>query len=281
MVKIIVDSTCDIPAEWKEHYEVETLPLVVTLDGKDYKDGVEIQIDTLYKYMREGVFPKTSQVPPELIYEAFEAHLQRGEDFIYLAFSSELSGTCQLAVMVANELREKYPNRRMAVVDSKGGSLATGLIASRAYELAAQGASFEELIEEMNRMIGRVEHLFTISSLEWLAKGGRISKPLGYAGDVLNIKPILDVENGKMVVIKMVRGRKKALKYLVSKIVERAQNYPDQVIALAHADDLETVETLQDMIHEFLPECRTVICEIGCVLGTHLGIGGVGAFFFR
>ena len=281
MICFVVDSTCDIPEAWREHYKPEVLPLIVSVDGREYLDQVDIQLEELHGYMRQGIVPKTAQVPAEQMYEIFGRHLKQGEDVIYLSFSAAMSGTYALAAVIMEELREKYPKRRLALVDSRGGCLATGLIAVRACALIEQGASFDTVVSETERMVGQVEHLFTLPNLNWLVKGGRVARPLGFIGDVINIKPVLDVENGKMVVIKMVRGNKKSLQYLADELALRAAKYPDQWIALAHCADPETAALLERLVKERLPHCHTVICKIGCVLSAHLGIGGVGAFFFR
>lgn len=281
MPRIIVDSTCDMPKEWRESYGILTLPLVVEVEGREYLDGEDIQLGQLYEFMREGVYPKTSQVPVERMYKLFTRCLEAGEDILYLAFSAKLSGTYQIAELMLGELRPAFPERKMTVVDSKAGSLGTGLMARRAAELAKQGEDFNNILTALEHIIERVELIFTISSLKWLVKGGRIGKPAGYVGDVLDIKPLLDVEDGKMVVMGALRGRKKALRLLADEVAKRAAAWPDQLIAIVHADDQETAELLEEAIRERLPLARTLICPIGCVLAAHLGIGGVGAMFFR
>lgn len=281
MIQVIVDSTCDMPKEWREKYKIKVLPLIVNLNDKEYKDGEEIQLEDLYESMTKGIIPKTSQVPAEIMRDVFTGCCEDGNDFIYVAFSSKMSGTFDLAHMIIQELKESYPERKTALVDSKGGSLATGLIVNEVCKYIERNDDLDEAVKVTENLVEHIEHLFTISNLEWLSKGGRISKPLGYIGNVLNIKPILDVEEGKMAVIKMVRGRKKALKEVVEKLVQSSQKFQNQIIGLTHAGDLETAMELKSMIEEKIPMCKTVICQIGCVLGVHLGIGGVGAFFFN
>lgn len=281
MIQMFIDSTCDMPKEWLEKYNIKVLPLIVNLDGRDYQDGIEIQLEDLYESMRAGIVPKTSQVPYETMHNAFTECLKAGDDLIYIAFSSKLSGTYDLAYMIIEELKTQFRERNIALIDSKGGSLATGLIVNETCKLIKSGCSSAEAVSYAKNLISRVEHLFTISNLDWLSKGGRISKPLGYIGDILHIKPILNVENGKMVVIKMIRGRKKALKELTQILTDRIKGLEDQMIGIAHAGDQDTALVLKTMIEEILPKSKVVICQIGCVLGVHLGIGGVGAFFFR
>lgn len=280
-VKIIIDSTCDLPDWIIEKFDIKILPLIVTIADQDFRDGVDIQLDEVYKTMRKGFVPKTSQVSPESIHSLFTEYCELGYDFIYVSFSSKLSGTHNLATMIANEIKEKYPDRQIAVIDSKAGSMATGLIVLQACLLIENGASFDEVYHYIIDAANHIEHIFTISDLDWLSKGGRIPKPIGKVGDLLSIKPLLNVEDGKMNVVQMVRGRKKALRTILQKVTQRIGDFTNQYIGIAHADDVETAKELEQMIKASFPESRTFIHSIGAVLGTHLGIGGVGVFFFN
>ena len=279
-VHLIVDSTCDMPAEWKDQYDIITMPLGVVLNGKEYKDGVDLSLDELHDAMRAGIIPKTTQVPPGEMLETFRACLNRGEDVLYIAFSAAMSGTFRTASVVMDKLREDYPDRRMAVVDSKGGCLGSGLLAGRVAELLADGADLDTAVTAAEGMAEQEEYLFTIPNLDWMVKGGRVGHMRGYLGDKLNIKPILDVENGMICVVRKVRGMKKALGDLVDHLADSAAGWPVQIVGIAHSADLATAKTLDSMVKTKLPQCRTVICEIGEVLTTHLGIGGVAVFWF-
>ncbi len=281
MTQIIADSTCDINKELLTGYKLVTLPLVISAEGKDYLDGVDIDIDRVYSWMQNDILPKTAQIPYEVMKDAFETCCRNGNDFIYIAFSGRMSGCCSLGRIIANELKEKYPERRMEIVDSKGGSCATGLIVLQALLMAEKKMSIDIILDEVNFMVSHVEHLFTVADLKWMVKGGRISKPLGWAGSVLNIRPWLDVNDGKMVVKGMVRGEKKAIQTVTREVCHRAENFPKQLIAIAHTGNKALADTVSDQIREIFPDCTTTISEIGGVLGTHLGMGGLGVFFFR
>lgn len=281
MVKIIIDSTCDLPEELIKKYDVGYLPLRVFLSDKEYLDGVTIRVDQVYQAMREGIVPMTSQPRPEDVNRLLENCCINNEDFIYLSFSSKLSCTYQLAVSVVQELKDRYPNVKMEVADSKGGSTATGLIALQAAKMADLGYSFEDILAEVYQLIDHVEHIFTISNLNWLIKGGRISRREGIIGDILDIKPVLHVRDGIMEVVKKVRGRKKALSAVVDMVTERIRDFPDQILGISHADDLNTALELYEMIKQRIGEKKIIINKIGSVLGSHLGIGGVGIFFFN
>lgn len=281
MTRIIVDSTCDLPDELIERYDIRMLPLTVSINGKEYMDKVNIKVDEVYESMRKGICPKTSQPNPSDAYNLFKECVSKGEDFILLSFSSKLSGTYQTICSIVEDLKKQYNNIKMEVIDTKSGSLATGLIALQASKLLQAGKSFDNVINAVKKMIQHVEHVFTITDLSWLTKGGRISKSQGIIGNMMNIKPILHVNDGVMEVIQKVRGKKKALKAILDIVEERMSKFPNQIIGISHADDIDTAKELQAMIQSRMGEAKVIVSKIGSVLGSHLGIGGVGVFFFN
>lgn len=281
MIKIIVDSTCDLPEELLKRFDIYVLPLRVYLNEKEYKDKISINVDEVYEAMRDGVVPMTSQPTPSDIYEMFTGCCNVGNDFIYLSFSSALSGTYQLASSICREIKPMYPNINMEVLDSKGGSVATGLIALQAAKLVQAGYDFDTVVSQSNAMIAHIEHIFTITDLKWLIRGGRISRSEGMIGNILDIKPVLDVKDGIMEVVRKVRGRKKALNTVADMLTERIRKFPDQIIGISHADDEATAHELAKIIKSRMGEKSIIICKIGSVLGSHLGIGGVGVFFLN
>ena len=281
MVKIIVDSTCDLPDEIMDKYDIKLLPLIVNLNGRDFLDKVTIKVDEVYDAMRKGICPMTSQPTPCSVYELFQDCISCGYNFIYLAFSSKLSGTYDTIYRIMQSLKGKCSNIKMDIVDTKSGSTATGLIALQAAKMAKAGNSFDTIVNAAKDLSEHVEHIFTINDLNWLIKGGRISKGEAIIGNILNIKPILHVNDGVMEVIHKVRGRKKALNTIMDIIEERIRDFPDQIIGISHADDIETAKELQSMIENRIGDVKIIINKIGSVLGSHLGIGGVGVFFFN
>lgn len=282
MIKLIVDSICDLPEEIFEKYDVEVLPLRVLINNKEYLDRENITIDEVYAEMRKGVLPRTSQVSPGNIYEIFDKNCEEGNDFIYLAFSSVLSGTCNLAKKIAEEFKEKYPERNIEVVDTKAGAIGIGVIAMQVLKLIESGVGFEKIIEDTYEMVGSIEHLFILEDLNWLMKGGRINKVQATLGTMLDLKPMLQVNNGYLEVIKKVRGKKKSINMLLDLVEERMNGFKDQIIGIGHADDEDIAKEVVKAIKErFGEDAKCVITKIGCVLGAHLGIGGVGVIFFN
>lgn len=282
MIKLIVDSICDLPEEIFKKYDVEVLPLRVLINDKEYLDRENITIDEVYAEMRKGVLPRTSQVSPGNIYEIFDKNCEEGNDFIYLAFSSVLSGTCNLAKKIAEEFKEKYPERNIEVVDTKAGAIGIGVIAMQVLKLIESGVGFEKIIEDTYEMVGSIEHLFILEDLNWLMKGGRINKVQATLGTMLDLKPMLQVNNGYLEVIKKVRGKKKSINMLLDLVEERMNGFTDQIIGIGHADDEDIAKEVVKAIKErFGEDAKCVITKIGCVLGAHLGIGGVGVIFFN
>ncbi len=281
MTQIIADSTCDLAETLLRPYSLCVLPLTISVDGRDYADGVDLSVAELHKLMRRGIFPGTAQIAYDTMRSCFARCCADGIDFIYLAFSSEMSGCCSLARVIIDELQPLYPAVRMTAFDTRGGSSATGLIALQALKMAAAGAPYDDILAEITAMTGCVEHIFSVADLNWMVKGGRIAKPLGFVGSRLSLRPWLDVEGGRMVVKGIVRGTKKAVETVAQEVARRAAAFPDQLIAITHADDPDAAASVQMQLKSLLPACRTTICQIGGVLSVHIGLGGVGVFFFR
>ncbi len=281
MIKFIVDSTCDLPEELLAKYEIGMLPLHVLLNGNDYRDKLEITTDEIFAAMRQGQVPKTSQVGPEDVHQMYQSLCERGEDFIYLTFSSALSGTYQLAKVILAEYQQKYPHLRMQAIDSKSGSVAVGLIALQAVQMIQAGYSFDDVVKQITFLSDHVEHVFTIADIGWLVKGGRISKLQGVLGSILEVKPILEVRNGLVQIIKKARGSQKALAMMVETLLERIGAFPGQVIGIAHSDNQDGVEKLKKLLNEKIGATTFLVSKIGSVLGSHLGIEALGLFFFN
>ncbi|MDR3277789.1 MAG: DegV family protein [Oscillospiraceae bacterium] len=281
MTRIIVDSTCDLPDDVVKRYGITVVPMVMSLRDREYRDKVNIRAGEVYAAMRSGVVPKTSQIDCGALMDVFSGFCEAGVPFVYLAFSSALSGSCNTARILLADYREQYPGLDMEVIDSKSGSVATGLIAMRAAARSESGVSFAELVSHILELTEHVEHVFTIADLKWLVRGGRIDPIVGMIGSLLNVKPILDVKNGSMQIIKKVRGDEAARAEVVSVTAARARSFPEQLIGIAHAENLPGAEALKRAIAETLGATNFIISEIGSVLGSHIGVGSLGVFFFN
>jgi len=280
LTKLIIDTTIDRNLEMEQKYDFEVIPLSIILDNQSYLDGEEITVDAVYEAMRSGKVPKTSQISYESLTKVLDKGIQENEDMIYLSFSSKMSGTYQFAYQIMEEYKEKYPERKMALVDSKGGAGGGALIALQALKMIEAGKPFDEIVRQMEWNIDHVLYKFTLRDLNWLVKGGRVNKTTGYVGTALNIKPYLIVDDGFIKMHKLVRGEKKIYKKLIEDVKNGLGNFTDQTIGISHGDDEETARAIEAKLKEELPDCQTQVFRIGAVLGSHIGIGGIGVFYF-
>ncbi|MFJ7729389.1 DegV family protein [Neobacillus sp. NPDC097160] len=280
-VKILADSACDLPKSFYEENHVTLFPLKVEINEQEFEDVKTIDPKTVYDAIRSGIVPKTSQVSPLLFQEVFTEMAEKNEDGIYIAFSSELSGTYSTAVMILDQVKEKYPNFQLTIVDTKCASLGFGLIVQEAASLASVNTSKEKILEDVLFRSQHMEHIFTVEDLDYLAKGGRVSKASAFLGGLLNIKPILNMENGKLVPIEKIRGKKKVFRRLIEIMNERGANLQEQVIGISHADNEETAMEVKAMMEEEFHPKAVYISEIGSAIGAHTGAGTISIFFLK
>ena len=280
-VKILTDSACDLPIEFYEENNVILLPLKVEINGQEYEDLRTISPKTVYDFIRGGNLPKTSQVSPLMFEEVFTKMAENNEEGVYIALSSQLSGTYQTAVMILEQVKEKYPDLKLEIIDTKCASIGQGLVVKEAVKLAEQNASREEVKREVIFRCEHMEHLFTVDDLEYLAKGGRVSKASAFLGGLLNIKPLLNMEDGKLVPLEKLRGKKKLLRRMLDVMKERGSQLDQQVIGISHADDLETAEEVKALIIEEFGPKEVYISSIGSVIGAHTGPGTIAIFFLN
>lgn len=279
-MRILTDSACDLPLAYLQQHEVTFFSLRVELDGQDYADITDIQAPSIYEALRLGKEPKTSQVSPDAFYETFEQMAKHGEEGVYIAFSSALSGTYATAVMMYEQVKESYPQFTLHIIDSKSASLGQGLVVQEAVRVKESGATLDELVAHITAFAPRVEHIFVVDDLQHLARGGRISKSTAFVGGLLNIKPILEIsKEGKIESLDKARGQKRAIKQMVSYMKERGVNLQQQTIGLLHCADDELLQELKSAIEaEFQPK-GFVESNVGAVISSHVGLGTFAVFF--
>ncbi|MFC4403224.1 DegV family protein [Gracilibacillus xinjiangensis] len=280
-VKIIADSASDLTKEDYKQYDIEMVPLTVQLDGENYEDGITISSKKVYDAMREGKSPKTAQVSPHIFQDTFEKHAKEGNQVIYLAFSSELSGTYQAAKLMEEEVKQNYPDFQLHVVDTKCASLGYGLVVIRAAEAANSGASLDEILNVSKHYYESMEHIFTVDDLEYLYRGGRVSKTAAFVGTLLKVKPLLHMEDGKLIPLEKVRGSKKVFKRMIEVMEERGVDLEDQLVAISHGDAIDTANTLAEMIREKWNVKGIKINMVGSTIGAHAGPGTIALFFLN
>ncbi|WP_249660235.1 DegV family protein [Lysinibacillus fusiformis] len=278
-MKIFTDSGCDLPKSYYEENDVVLLPLRVQLNNKEYEDVISIDSKEVYDGIRQGAQPKTSQVSPELFLKHFEELAKNEEEGIYIAFSSELSGTYSTAQMIRNQVLEQYPSLKLVIIDSKCASLGHGLVVEEAVRLRNLGTSFEDVASRISAVAPQIEHLFTVEDLDYLAKGGRVSKASAFLGGLLSIKPILNVEDGKLVPIEKSRGRKKALNRMLDLMQERGGNFTNKIVGISHSDDMAFANEAKASIQERFSPQAVQITMIGSAIGSHVGPGTIAIFF--
>lgn len=280
-VKILADSACDLPLNFFEQNQVTLLPLKVLIDNQEYEDLVSIKPDSVFEAIQAGKIPKTSQVSPTNYESVFTEMAKQNQEGIYIAFSSELSGTYQTAVMILEQVKETYPDFGLTIIDTKCASLGYGLVVQEAVKLASNNCSKDEILLTVNFFTEHMEHLFSVDDLDYLARGGRLSKASAFLGGLLNIKPLLNVEDGKLVPIEKIRGRKKLLRRMVDIMKERGQSFSKQTIGISHGADEATANELRKMIEEELHPKEIMIHTIGSTIGAHTGPGTIALFFLN
>lgn len=279
---IWTDNTVDMPLSWLKEHDVDYLYLSCNMDGVIYNKEHVIDEKEFYSRMREGAMPTTSQVNPTEAQEAFEKVLKEGKDILYVAFSSGLSGTYNSCRMAASELAETYPDRKIEVIDTLAASMGEGLILYYAVKMKEEGKSLEEISSWIRKNALHTCHVFTVDDLNHLYRGGRVSKATAIIGTLANIKPMLHVDNeGRLVPVGKVRGRKKSLAALVSMMEERIGSYRDknETILISHGDCQEDAEYVAKLAEEKFGITSIMLNTIGATIGAHAGPGTVALFF--
>lgn len=276
---LITDSACDILPEKLAEWKVEMIPLayLFTDTGKEQLDHEE-PIREFYKSMRDGRVAKTSSVNESRFVDAFTPILEAGKDLIYLAFSSGLSVTCENGKKVAAMLQEKYPDRKIVVIDSLAASAGQGLFVYLAVQNRDSGMNLEDNARALEAYVLHVCHWFTVDDLVYLKRGGRISRTTALLGTALNVKPVLHVDNeGHLIKMTQVRGRKKSIRKMAERLGETI--LPDSPIFISHGDCAEDAEMLKEILEKEYGKEVILITWIGSVIGAHSGPGTLALFF--
>lgn len=282
-IKILSDSACDLSKDIIEKYNIEILPIVVINDDKEYLDNVTIMPEKVYEDMKNGQVYKTAQIPPNVFKDKFIEYAKNGDSVIYIGFSSQLSGTYQTSLVIKESIIDEYPNLDLDIVDTKAASGGFGLIVLQAAKLAKEGKAKDEILKAIEFYKDNMEHIFTVDDIEYLFRGGRVSRMQAFVGGLLNIKPVLHVEDGKLVPLEKVRGRHKVFKSMLDIMEKRTKkaNLEEQIICITHGDDLEGALKLKDLIIEKFGAKTFIINIIGAAIGAHSGPGTIALFFLR
>ncbi len=282
MLRIITDSASDLPKNYIEEHHLHVIPTPVVIDDTDYFDGQTIQTKEFYNILddiKRDV--KTYHINPAMFTDAFTPYAQAGDTIIYLCFSTGIAGTYNAANIAKNNVLEDYPDFDLTIIDSRSASIGFGLVVSKRVAMLEKGASKEELIEAADYFISHVKHVFTVQTLAYLIKGGRLTKFKGTLAETLDMKPVLVVdEKGALSVIKTVRGRKKSLRYLIDYAKETGYHLEEQQVAICHGEDSDSMNFVKSMIEDEFHPKDIMIATVGCAIGAHTGRGIIGFCFF-
>ena len=274
-IKIITDSTLDLPAELIREKNIEVLPLLINFGEESYLDGVEITTkEMIDKINATGVLPTTAQVTPNRFEESFKKYLDEGYKIVALTLSSDMSGTYQSAC-IAKDMLESDD---VVVIDSRNVTSGLGLLVLKACQFRDKGLGIKEIEEEILKAIPKVKSSLNFESLENLVRGGRLSKTAGTIGSVLGLRLILEVKDGKMSVKDKVRGSKKALKKLISDFESVDVDFDSPIVLLELLNE-DVYEGLKIYFQE--KNINYIDAKVGCTVGIHSGIKPCGIFFFE
>lgn len=271
-IKIVTDSTSDIPKNIAEKYDIEVLPLAIFFGEDEYRDWIDITPSEFYERMRKtNKLPTTSQVTPNTFRQVYEYFLKDYDEIISIHLSSYASGTFNSAALA----RDMVNKDKIIVIDSKNYTYGYGQFVVEAAKMAKEGKNSSEIVERVNYLKENLKTLFVVDTLEYLKKGGRLSSTKATIGTLLNLKPVLTVEEGKIVAIDKARGFKKALKRIVEIIQEEGSDLRGQVLKMGHADNYEHLKIFEEIVEEAFGKCDIEEFEIGCVIGVYCGPGTV------
>lgn len=281
--QILTDACADLPQKLVDELGVHVIPMSFNFGDESYThypDEREFSVKEFFNRLRKGDMSTTNQINQAAFTDVFESYLQNGMDILYIGFSSALSGTFHNAVLVAEELAPKYPDRTIRVVDSLTATLGTGLLVYAAVQKQRSGMGMEALYQwaQTERLL--VSGWFTVDDLNFLKRGGRLSGAAALVGTVLGIKPILRItEEGKLVPMEKVRGRKNALRVLLEHMGKTFRDTGDQTVFIVHGDCPDDAASLRKEIKSRFRIKRIVINNIGPIIGSHTGPGAIAIFY--
>lgn len=277
---IYTDSSCDLPVSMIEQYDLKVMQLEVTIDDNPPVLNRDVDIKTFYDQLRDGANAKTAAVTPGFFEENMRKSLEAGKDIIYIGFTSGLSVTYNNGAMIAEELKEEFPERKILYIDTLCASAGEGMLVHYAALQREAGASIEEVYQGILEKKDYIHHLVTVNDLFFLKRGGRISATTAVAGSILNVKPLIHVsKEGKLETTGKIRGRKAAIKDLFLKMKSNAEIDKWKYVFISHGDCLDDVTMLKEMIEKEYPGVEVTLCDVGPVIGAHTGPGVIALFY--
>ena len=282
-IKIITDSTSDIPVDVAKKYNISVAPITINIDGVDYASWIELDSDSFFEKLEKAKeMPKTAQATPEIFLGLYEDALKEGyEDIIVITISSNASGTHQSAYIAKTIFQENH-NNKIEIIDSQSFSIGIGLLVEKAAELVEAGVSFEDTVKRVEEYKNEYDVFFLVDTLKYFEKGGRINKASLIVGTLLNIKPVLSVRNGIIESIDKFRGSKNAVRKLFEKVQNDSTRDPDsKEFAIVHASQEKAEEMKRYLIEEFGVDKLLMESKVGATVGTYTGPDVIALFFFK
>lgn len=280
---IVTESTADLTQALVDRFGITVIPMRFSFDDQEYynyPDNRALSPEAFYQMLRDGRISTTTAINLSQFEEAFVPILERGDDVLYLGFSSSLSSTFGTAVLVAEQLRERYPARRIEVIDTLAASMGEGLLVCLAAMQQQSGAGLDQIADWVRAHISKLSHWFTVDDLLYLYRGGRVNALTAHVGTALGIKPILHVDDaGHLIPMAKIRGRKQSIEALAEKLKVLGRDIEQQMIFIGHADALDAAEYLASLIRADFPSVEIQIGTIGPVVGSHTGPGALTLFF--
>ena len=277
---IVTDSSCDLSTDMVKELGVKVIKLEFIIDGEEAQQNDAMDEKQFYELLRSGKMITTSAIAMDRFVSELDPYLAEGRDVLYLGFSSGLSSTYTAGFVGAKELAEKYPDRKIYTVDTLGASMGQGLLVWYAVNMKKEGKTMEEVRDfvETNKL--NLAHWFTVNDLFFLKRGGRVSAATALVGTMLNIKPVLHVDDeGKLINVAKARGRKNAIEALFEKAKETAIDPASQTMFISHGDCIEDAEFLAEKLKNELSVKAVEISYVGPVIGAHSGPGTLALFF--
>lgn len=280
---IVSDATLDLPYSVIKEYGIRVIPMGVDINNEVYNfhpDEKELKIDEFYEKLKAGADAHTTQITPIVFTEYFKNILNEGLDLLYIGFSSGLSSTYNAAKLVEGELASEYPDRKIYCIDSKCASIGEGLLVLHAAIQKKNGMTIDELKLWVEEHKFDPRHWFTVKDLFYLKKGGRVTSVEAIVGTALRIRPVLSTdENGKLVVVSIIRGTKAEIDFLINRMVTEGVDLSSQIVIVGHGDNLEQAMKLEQEIRSMNIVKDVIISRIGPVIGTHTGPGMLALVF--
>lgn len=278
--KIITDSASDVPRSLIEEYDLHVSPTPVTIEGTDYFDGKTIFPDEFYEIQAKGKDIKTYHISQYMFQENFEPYAKAGDEVLYICFSTGIAGTFQAANLAKEAVLEDYPDFKITIIDSKCASMGFGLVVSKLLQMQKNGADKDLIIEAAQFYCDHMRHAVAVRTLEYLYKGGRLSRTSAVAGTVLDIKPIIEVdENGALQATEKVRGWNKAVRRVVDIVKEKGVNLDQQVVGFVYGMEKESIAKAEEMLKAECSIKGFIESRVGCAIGAHTGPGIIGIVY--